>query len=166
MPTGIALKVYDWQMGRHFSCAHSGALLTLDPELTIRIFELCLFLFYHADKHPTATRVIMSVQTMNLPPDEIKVHDNASFREWCSSMQLNPKQVTAILRLSLPMVYKYINPTEKNKVRGVTSLACNLISEKSSHDRLKWLHKALSDQNCTDPWPANSPIISHMESST
>jgi hypothetical protein len=128
------------------------------------MFELCLFLFYHADKQPIEIRVIMSAQIVNSPPDDINVNDNASFREWCAAMQLNPKQAAAILRLSPPMVYKYIDPTEKNKIRAVTSLACNLISEKSSHDRLKWLQKALSVQNCTDPWPANSPISRHVKS--
>lgn len=96
----------------------------------------------------------------NIKPDDIDVHNNSTFRDWCSSMQLNPRQASAILKLSLPMVYKYIDPNEKNKIRDITSLACNLISEKAPDERLQWLQNALTKEGCVDPWPANSPIVS------
>jgi len=91
-------------------------------------------------------------------PNEIHVVDKVTFRQWCASMVLNAKQASALLRISLPMVYKYLDMDMSANVRGTVALACNLISEKPSAERASWVMTQLKNEGCTDPWPASHPV--------
>ncbi len=93
-----------------------------------------------------------------LQPDDL-VSDKDSFRTWCATMILNPKQVAAILKISLPMVYRYLDVTQTQPLRGTVLLACNLISEKSPKARMLWLQRELLNMGCPEPWPATNPVV-------
>lgn len=95
-------------------------------------------------------------------PNEINVVDKITFRRWCASMMLNAKQVSLLLRISLPMVYKYLDMDMSANVRPSVALACNLIGEKPASERATWVSTQLKLHGCTDAWPASHPVKDHI----
>ncbi|MCP4258231.1 MAG: hypothetical protein GY774_12150 [Planctomycetes bacterium] len=91
-------------------------------------------------------------------PDDIIVKDKTSFRRWCNAMHLNPRQASSVLMISSAMIYKYIDLSQKNEVRQITALCCNLISAKPSDERMAWVKETLDKSGCHDAWPSSNPI--------
>ncbi len=88
----------------------------------------------------------------------IKVVDKKTFRLWCHEMELTTKQASALLRISRPQIYKYIDESSDNDVNGTIKTICELINLLGKKERFHFILNSLELEGCTESWPAKTPI--------
>jgi predicted transcriptional regulator len=88
----------------------------------------------------------------------IKVVDKKTFRLWCHEMELTTKQASALLRISRPQIYKYIDEGSDSDVNGTVKVICELINLLDKSERINFIIESLESESCDEPWPAKTPI--------
>jgi predicted transcriptional regulator len=100
------------------------------------------------------TKKIQRIKKLN----KIKVVDKKTFRLWCNEMKINTKQASAILGISRPQVYKYINESSDHHISDTVKIICELLNTLSETELTHYITQKLIEKGCGDSWPSEKPV--------